>query len=866
MPPGQQGGPRLPVDFFFRSLAADQGARAIGVILSGTGTDGTLGLKAIKEAGGITFAQDPATAKYDGMPRSAIDSGCVDVILPPESIADQLMSIGAHPYLVHAQKVAAPGASQESIAKLLLLIRASFGHDLTYHKPSTIERRIERRLALHKIEKLSEYVKFVQSSPDELRALYKDILISVTSFFRDGEPFDVLANKIFPQIIAHKKAGSTIRAWIPACSTGEEAYSIAICLLEALGDRASDYRLQLFGTDIDDDSIQFARRGCYPQNIALDVSKERLSRFFVKRDAEYQIARRARDMVVFSTHNLTKDAPFSKLDLVSCRNLLIYLQTAMQKRVLKILHYALNPNGFLMLGTSETVGDAPDLFSLVDRKNKIYSAKHVASTAAYEVGFNVAHDTPPPIQPWAGMRPLVNLASLADKKILEIFGPPGVVINENLEILHFRGRTGPFLEPAPGTASLNILRLARPELHIDLRRTVQRAMTENARVTAECRLNEGKKVRPFKLEVVPILDPDTKTRCLIVLFHEPEPARDAQPARDNPGSQEASSARVQEVERELTLTKEYLQSTIEELESANEELKSSNEELQSSNEELQSTNEELETSKEELQSANEELTTVNDELQQRMSEQQQTSDDLHNILSGVEEAVIIAGLDMRIRRFTHAAEKMMNLVPGDVGRTITQLNTMLGGVRVEELAHGVIESLIPVNRHVQAADGRTYALRISPYKTLEHSISGVVIALTLVQTKASSNLAQELAKYAGTFLDVIKNPLAIVDRKLKVAWVNPAFYRSFQLSSDTALGAQLGPIGALGDGKLAVAVEGTATTGGPFRDVQVSYKFSGGVTRTVHVSGSRIEPMPSESVLILLTFEADFPVSKGVEA
>src|SRR5262245_50259523 len=380
-------GPHLPVDYFFRSLAADQGTRSIGIVLSGTGTDGTFGLKAIKEAGGITFAQDPATAKYDGMPRSAIEAGWADFSLAPEAIADELDHLSNHPSLPRATPVSAELADVDG--KLIVLMRTAFGNDLTYYKPATVDRRIERRMALHKIERLADYIKFVQSNPQELRLLYKDMLISVTSFFRDREPFDVLKQRVFPHLLEHKRTGDPVRIWVPACSTGEEAYSIAICLLEQLGDRAGDYRLQIFGTDVDDQSIQHARRGVYPENIALDVSRERLQRFFIKRETEFLVARRVRDMVVFSTQNVTKDAPFSRLDLVSCRNLLIYLRPTMQKKVLRILHYSLLPTGFMLLGSSETVGDATDHFSLMDRKNKLYSKRNVPSMAPLDLGFGV---------------------------------------------------------------------------------------------------------------------------------------------------------------------------------------------------------------------------------------------------------------------------------------------------------------------------------------------------------------------------------------------------------------------------------------------------------------------------------------------
>ncbi|WP_394846060.1 PAS domain-containing protein [Pendulispora brunnea] len=858
MPPTPRPGPALSVDFFFRSLAEDQGSRAVGVVLSGTGTDGTLGLKAIKQAGGITFAQDPNTAKYDGMPRHALASGCVDFCLAPDAIAGELMSIGHHPYW-HERAVPRPKTEFEGVSKLILLMRSMFGNDLTYYKPSTIERRIERRLALHKFERLEDYVKLAQSNPDEVRALYKDILISVTSFFRDTEAYEALRTRIFPRMLENKGPGSSIRIWVPASSTGEEAYSIAIALLEFLDDRAQEYRIQIFGTDVDENAISHARRGVYPENIVLDVTPEHLRRFFVKKDASYQISRRVRDMVVFSVQNITKDAPFSRLDLVSCRNLLIYLQPAMQKKVLRILHYSLNPNGFLLLGTSETVGDSPDLFSLVDRKNKLYAAKHVPTQTSADIGFGTGVRETALVAPTtANMRPILNIAALAERKILEVYGPPGVVINENLEILHFRGRTGPYFEPAAGAASLNILRLARPEIHADIRRTIHQSIKDDVRASAVCKMTENGSTRSFRIDVLPVTEPETKSNCMLVLFVElPELPGPAQVLTQAPSAVDES--RLQDMERELLVAREYLQSTIEELESANEELKSSNEELQSSNEELQSTNEELETSKEELQSANEELTTVNDELQTRMLEQQLTNDDLHNVLNGVDTMLIITGIDLRIRRFTFAAEKHLNLLPGDIGRSISHLNPFVGGLRLEQLGADVIETLTPFTQEVQAPDQRWYSLRMTPYKTLEHSITGVVITLADIDVRRRAfQLGQDVAEYAGMFLDVIGHPLTIIDARKKIVWANRHFYPNFGVSPDGVIGKSFAelPSGPWKNPKLDEFVEATMVTGGSFHEIEISYAVEGETpTKSVRVSGSRMPPMGGNAGLLLLSFE-----------
>ncbi|HYS08610.1 MAG TPA: chemotaxis protein CheB [Myxococcales bacterium] len=865
MPPSPGHGVHLPIDYFFRSLAQDKGSRSIGIVLSGTGTDGTFGLKAIKEAGGITFVQDPTSAKYDGMPRSALDSGWADFCLGPEAMADALLQIARHSYL---SKVERPTPQKmETVGKLLVMMRTAYGNDLTYYKPTMVDRRVERRMALHKIEKLDDYIKFALSNPGELDLLYKDMLIGVTSFFRDHDPFEALKTKVFPAIMEGKEAGSQIRIWVPACSTGEEAYSLAICLLEYLGDKAQDYRVQIFGTDIDQPAIQHARHGIYPQNIALDVSPERLHRFFVKREAEYHISRRIRDMVVFSVQNVTKDPPFSRVDMATCRNLLIYLIPMMQKRVLRILHYSLLADGFLMLGTSETVGESADLFSLVDRTNKIYARKHVEAVAGLDLGFGL--QTQPTNQAnHAGpsVRSNQNIASLAERKVLEMYGPPGVVITGEMEIVHIRGHTGPYLEPMAGAPSFNLMRLARPELHVELRRTIHEAQSKGGRVSGVCKFNDAGTLREVDIEVIALGELATKTRFFLVLFQEPKtgtektPSQPATPEPTNPEEQ-----RIQELERELLVTKEYLQSTIEELESANEELKSSNEEMQSSNEELQSTNEELETSKEELQSSNEELTTVNDELQDRMAELQQSNDDLHNVLRAIGNAVVIVGMDLRIRRYTETAGRLMNLIAGDVGRSVGQLNAFVVGERLEDLAAHVVATLTPVEREVICADQRWYLMHITPYRTLDHAIKGAVISLLDIDSRRRGmGAARDVAQYAQAHLTAIDAPMMIVDSKLRIRWLNAHAENALQLEGGEAVGAPLDQAGSqFADARLIEMVERLVATGTPFKGVVLrATSGQGGQKRTTRVSGGRIPAVDGDNVLLLLSFALEDRAAK----
>jgi two-component system CheB/CheR fusion protein len=884
MPPPTGRGPRLAIDFFFRSLAADKGQSAIGVILSGAGTDGTFGLKAIKAEGGITFVQDPATARHDGMPRSALGSGYADFCMSAAAIGREISRVTKHPYLARAA-ASGLGLRQEHLSKIFILIRKEFGNDLTHYKHSTIERRIERRMALHKIEELSEYVRYLQANPAELAVLYKEMLISVTSFFRDRTPFDFLKSDVFPRMMEQKRIGDSIRVWTAGCSTGEEAYSVAIALLEFLGDSAVDYKIQFFGTDIDNSSVQIARRGVYPQNIALDVSNERLHRFFRKHESNHQVSRVVRDMLVFAPHNLTKDAPYSHIDLVTCRNVLIYLQPVLQKKVLRILHYSLNPGGILMLGTSETVGDSPDLFALIDRKNKVYSRKNITSVVAFE--FNLAGNPEttatqlpaPPRDP----RPIVTAQQLADRKLLDRYAPPGVLLNENLEILQFRGRTAPYLEASPGMASLHIMKHIRPELQGELRTAVQRAIGEGIPiVTAEIALrsHDGAEPRSVAIEVIPLNDPGTRSNCLLVVFREDlSSAKKPRPPDPSEAVSPAGQLTVQDIERELQATKEFLQNTVEELEAANEELQSSNEELQSSNEELQSTNEELETSKEELQSSNEELTTVNDELLTRMGELSQSNDDLGNVLSGIEAAVLIVGMDLRIRRFSRVAEKLLNLVTADLGRPISYLAASVKNLDVEATVTDVISRATAVQHEVTIGP-RWYSLRVSPYMTDDHSIRGAVLGFAELEHGRGLDQSLAAAEYASTLLVAVKHALLILDERMRMVWANAAFYRTFGI--DPSIG--IGDLAQRLDGqrwapsRLIDLVKKTLSSGLPFKDFAFVYHsgpVEGGADgeraakgheaervgqRKIWVGGSIIPSLPSEAnqrlVLVVIEDEA----------
>jgi two-component system CheB/CheR fusion protein len=828
----------------------------MGVVMSGTGTDGTFGLAAIKAAGGITFVQEPTSAKFDGMPRSAQESGSADFCLTPEGIADEILRVSSHPYL---QSVSPPQFG-EFVGNLAVLLKTAHGIDLAHYKPKTIERRIQRRMAVHRIERFDQYLRLCQSDPKELSDLHKDLLINVTSFFRDKEPFEILCRDLIPRLLEGKGETNALRIWVPGCSSGEEAYSIAMCVLEVLDEKGVNVPVQIFGTDLDSDAVQQARRGVYPQNIVADVSSERLRRFFIKsEDGHYQVARRVRDMVVFSVQNISRDPPFSKLDLISCRNLLMYLQPAIQKKVLRILHYSLKPAGFLVLGHSESVGDAADLFALIDRNNRIYTAKHVSVAAPIEFGATARAAATHERQPFVGARPMLSLAHLADRKILEQYAPPGVVVNENLHIVYFRGASDRYLQQPSGVATHNILRLSRPELYPSLKTSIEQVFSTNEAVTATAYVKtDVAGLQPFTLIVQPMVDPETKARCALVLFKD---GSDGQvTTRPSPAPSDSNSEATQALTQELALTKEYLQSTIEEIERTNEDLQSANEELQSSNEELQSTNEELETSQEELQSTNEELITLNEELQSRMKELSSANDDLHNLLLGVDRAIVIVRLDLRIRRFTHTAEKLLDLLPTDIGRSAAQLNSFLGGFGIEKAISESIDGLATIEREIHATDGKWYGLRIVPYRTLDLTIRGAVISIVDIDlSKRRTDLAAAVDEYAAEGLAAIQHPLMILDGDQAVIWVNDIYYRTFQITPQEIIGTRLKKIGtgAWADRELERRIAETMQTGAPFRGHSLTLDLDGvGATR-FSVSGSRLRSLANQTRLVLLAVEGE---------
>lgn len=787
-------GRNLPVDYFLTTLANDIASRAIGVVLSGTASDGTVGLKAVKAAGGLTFAQDKASAEHFGMPGNAIAAGCVDFTLSPEAIAQELTRIARHPYLLPRTSAPAPGADagDEQLGKIFMLLRNRTGNDFTHYKRTTVLRRIRRRMAVHKLERLADYARLIQSQPAEADQLFDDLLINVTGFFREPDAFDALRTLALPRIFAPRDPPRPVRIWVPGCSTGEEAYSLAITILEYLGDRASAAPVQIFATDIDAKAIEQARTGLYSEASISELSPGRRRRFLTQVTGGWQIAKGVRDLCVFAVQNLIKDPPFSRLDLVCCRNLLIYLGPILQERALQLFHYALEPQGYLLLGASESIGGHAELFSLVDKKQKLYRTKTNLGRINYTFAPRVfervspATDAAPP-----SVHPGVDLAAAADRQILKHYGPPGVVVTRDLEILHFCGETGPFLNPSPGAASLHLLKLARADLSVELRTAVHRAIKGGKPVRAcGVRYRRDGADGSVDIHVWPMAESLDGQALLLVLFEDATPPTGAAPVAPLADDGRAA-ARIAALERELASTRAYMQSIIHDREGANEEIQSANEELQSANEELQSTNEELETAKEELQSTNEELATVNDELETRNLDLGAANSDLTNLLASVNLPILMVWRDLRIRQFTPQAKQLLNLIPSDVGRPIGNIKPNIDIPRFEGLLLAVIDDMTPHEVEAQDNAGRWYSVRVRPYKSVDNRIDGAVVAfIDIDHTKTAERLRavlereQRLAAIVRDATDVIT--VLAFDGTIQ-AW-NPAAERLYGYTEERAVG------------------------------------------------------------------------------
>jgi two-component system CheB/CheR fusion protein len=728
---------RLPIDFFFRSLAEDQKECAVGVILSGTGTDGTLGLRAIKEKAGAVFVQAPVSAKFDGMPRSAIDAGLADVVAPAQELPGMLMAYRKFaPYIEQAatdEKVADP--ARTALEKVFILLRAQTGHDFSRYKRSTIYRRIERRMSLHQIGSIGHYVRFLRENRREIELLFKELLIGVTCFFRDVAPWDHLKETVLPVLLASRAPGSTLRAWIPGCSTGEEAYSLAMIFKEAVEalKPAKNLTLQIFATDLDRDAIERARAGIYPDNISADVSPERLRRFFLQDERGFRVGKEIREMVVFAPQNLIMDPPFTKLDILTCRNLLIYLSSDLQKKLIPLFHYSLNPEGVLFLGSAETIGSFTNLFSPFDGKTRLYR-RCDSSVASLPVEFP-STGAPAALSPAEHDNAVVargsppNLQALVDRVLFLRHSPLGVLTNDKGDILYISARAGRYLEPSVGKANLNLFAMARDGLRFELSRAFSTALRESRPVVLRgIRVGTNGAAVVVDATVQRLGEPKELLGTILTTIAEaPEPV--AAEVRRSRGAA-SDTDKLSAMGEDLLRARDEIQTTREEMQTSQEELKSTNEELQSTNEELQSTNEELTTSKEEMQSLNEELQTVNAELEAKVDELSRSNNDMKNLLNSTDIATLFLDAELNVRRFTTPTSRIIKLIPGDAGRPITDIASALDYPDLAEDAREVLRTLVFKERQTKTRDGRWFVVRILPYRTLENVIDGVVITFT----------------------------------------------------------------------------------------------------------------------------------------
>ncbi len=743
---------RLSIDYFFRTLAEDREEKAICIVLSGTGSDGTLGIKAVKEKGGLVMVQSPESAKYDGMPRSAISAGLADYVLPPESMPDQLIKYVRHPYILQPVGCTAETGTDEEefqkhIQKLFVLIRLHTGHDFSHYKMSTIRRRIARRMAVHQIDTTAHYLRYVHENPAETELLFKDLIIGVTRFFRHPEAFDMLKENVIPALLETKDPDSEIRVWVAGCSTGEEAYSLAMIFAEVMEMLKKHFEIRIFASDIDHDAIRHACAGKYPDSIAADVSRERLNRFFTKEDNGYKVRKNIRETVVFSFQNIIKDPPFSKTDMVSCRNLMIYMDNVLQKKLLSLFHYSLNENGILLLGNSESIGGASDLFLSVDVKWKIYRRRPGNDSGTEgQVRLPLCEFPVALRETERTVFPVADIHGLFEKLVIRDYSLPGVLIHgKHFEIIHFVGQTEKYLCLPSGKADFDLMKMAREGLRHKLTEIIWQAVREKR--TAKCRnvnFQYQGGIHAVDLEARPLREPEGLEGFVLVIFDDR--AYPETPVLKTEEIPEHEMPVVAAIQQELRMTRDNLQVFVEELEASGEELRSTNEEMQSVNEELQSTNEELETSKEELQSTNEELTTVNSELRGKVDELSRANNDIGNLLESIEIGTVFLDARLCIRRFTPPAAKIFNLIPSDIGRRISDITSNLLYESISEDVKNVLDKLACKEFEVQHKAGNCYSVRILPYRTSENVIDGVVMTFTdITDTKTAINAMRRWA-------------------------------------------------------------------------------------------------------------------------
>lgn len=855
---------QFPIDYFFRSLADDLRDKAISLVLSGTGTDGTLGVQAIKGAGGLVIVQEQQSAKFPGMPTSAVATGVVDYILPPRLIPHQLLTFVRGSYLqAEVSPTFISTLTPDVLRQIYVLLRNRTRQDFSAYKISTLQRRIERRMNMQQMRTADQYLRYLREHPHELDLLFQELLIGVTSFFRDPEAFVSLAHSVLPDLLAAHPDEQPIRVWAPGCSTGEEAYSLAMLLREGLEREQKSCPVQIFATDLSPQAIEKARSGLYPGGIAVDVSPERLERFFVKEDGSYRIKKEIRELVVFAEQNILTDPPFTKLEILSCRNLLIYLNPDMQRQLVPMFHYALNPGGILLLGSSETIGGFTDLFATLDHRWRVFKRKESNATAPLMMefstrvgkaegglvtigGFTKASET--------------TMVSLVDKALVQQFAPPSVIVNSRGDIMYIHGLTGNFLQPSPGPPTHNILTMAREGLRMDLLAAIREAAAQDHPVVhkeVQVRTNGG--VATVDVRVRKIADPEALRGLLMVNFVEAA-APPHRRRRSKTGQLDAADlGRVAELERETQTLRTTLQSTIEEANTTNEELNSTNEELQSANEELQSANEELETAKEEMQSLNEELQTVNGELQSKVAQLSQVNDDMLNLLNSTDIATLFLDNDLCIKRFTPQTKQMFKVIPTDVGRPISDIVSTLRYDRLEADAREVLRTLVFKEMEVATKDGAWYVMRMLPYRTSDNVIDGLVMTFIVItkQKQSEQTRSTDVRQYLENLVDSLREALVLLNTDLQVVSATRAFVQTLQVQLQDVVGQSLFALsgGQWNAPRLRQWLEELIAYNTTVEDMAIALTLPDGGRKELLLHAHRIERQGEFPGLILLALE-----------
>jgi two-component system, chemotaxis family, CheB/CheR fusion protein len=843
-PPRPESGRNMPIDDFLSALAVDRGSRALGVVLSGSATDGTLGLRAIKAAGGVTFAQEVHTAKFESMPRSAIAAGVADFVLPPAGIARELVAIARNSNSPIELRGASVPPGDPAFARILRLVRRATGVDFAHYKPSTLTRRIKRRMTLRGFKNLEAYSRHLEQNREEAGALCEDCLITVTAFFREPAVFEELKATVFPALVENRAAGDPIRIWVPGCATGEEAYSIAICLAEFLDEARASIPFEIFATDISETAIARARSATYKDSEIAHVSPQRLARFFARSERGYQITKSIRDVCVFARHNVAEDPPFSKLDLISCCNVLIYLGAVLQRKVLSILHYALKPTGYLVVGPSESIGTLSESFHQVEKTHKIYCLRPAADKPLPRLSRgHRAEGRVNPAERTADGRAGAEVLREADRLVLAEHGPPGAVIDDAMNIVQIRGRTAPYLELSPGQPGHNLLKMAREGLIAGLGKAIQSAKESNAAAKEDgFRIEAGGQLKDVSIEVIPFRGASSsEERYFLVLFEDVERKRGPRAAHKPAIAEHGGSDRLV---RELKATKEYLQSIVEDNASTLEELRAANEEAQAGNEEL-------ETAQEELESANEELNTLNEELKVSNADFTKVNRDLTNLLESISIPLVMVGRDLRVRRFTRAMEPMLNLIPSDVGRSITDLQPQMELPDLRQLLLDAMEGGNRKQRDVREPLGRWYSLRVLPSVGTNGKIDGAVLMLMDVDA------ARRGADFAEAIVETVREPLVILNQNLQVMKANRAFYETFQAAREET---EERLIYDLGNGqwnipKLRELLENILPSRSTFRDFEVTHDFEHVGRKVMLLNASEVFNPNAQARTILLAIE-----------